>query len=77
MNITKPLDFLVCVLKCSQVKDIIFNIHVLFAIIIAVGDKNMLNFIRDKTADPYFWNLVWFIGNHTIELDNCVLKESQ
>ncbi|XP_078348626.1 protein CLEC16A-like isoform X2 [Oculina patagonica] len=41
-----------------------------------VGDKNMLNFIRDKTADPYFWNLVWFIGNHAIELDNCVLKES-
>lgn len=43
----------------------------------AVGDKNMLSFIRDKTADPYFWNLVWFIGNHAIELDNCVLKESQ
>ncbi|XP_022784974.1 protein CLEC16A homolog isoform X3 [Stylophora pistillata] len=41
-----------------------------------VGDKNMLGFIRDKTADPYFWNLVWFIGNHAIELDNCVLKES-
>ncbi|XP_020607380.1 protein CLEC16A-like [Orbicella faveolata] len=41
-----------------------------------VGDKNMLSFIRDKTADPYFWNLVWFIGNHAIELDNCVLKES-
>lgn len=45
--------------------------------LIAVGDKNMLSFIRDKTADPYFWNLVWFIGNHAIELDNCVLKESQ
>ena len=44
---------------------------------IIVGDKNMLSFIRDKTADPYFWNLVWFIGNHAIELDNCVLKESQ
>ena len=44
---------------------------------ISVGDKNMLNFIRDKTADPYFWNLVWFIGNHAIELDNCVRKESQ
>ena len=45
--------------------------------LIAVGDKNMLGFIRDKTADPYFWNLVWFIGNHAIELDNCVRKESQ
>ena len=44
---------------------------------IVVGDKNMLSFIRDKTADPYFWNLVWFIGNHAIELDNCVLRESQ
>ncbi|XP_048575920.1 protein CLEC16A isoform X4 [Nematostella vectensis] len=41
-----------------------------------VGDQNMLNFIRDKTADPYFWNLVWFIGNHAIELDNCAQKEA-
>lgn len=49
----------------------------IFFYLITVGDKNMLSFIRDKTADPYFWNLVWFIGNHAIELDNCVLKESQ
>lgn len=37
----------------------------------------MLHFIRDKTADPYFWNLVWFIGNHAIELDNCAKKEAE
>ena len=54
----------------ATVRFIFFNFFI-------VGDKNMLSFIRDKTADPYFWNLVWFIGNHAIELDNCVLKESQ
>ncbi|XP_031563331.1 protein CLEC16A-like, partial [Actinia tenebrosa] len=41
-----------------------------------VGDQNMLHFIRDKTADPYFWNLVWFIGSHAIDLDNCAKKEA-
>ncbi|PSN39601.1 Protein CLEC16A [Blattella germanica] len=37
-----------------------------------VEDKSMLKFIRDKTAAPYFSNLVWFIGNHILELDACV-----
>lgn len=37
-----------------------------------VDDKAMLKFIRDKTAAPYFSNLVWFIGNHVLELDSCV-----
>ena len=38
-----------------------------------VDDKNMLEFIRNKTAAPYFTNLVWFIGNHVIELDSCLM----
>lgn len=25
-----------------------------------------------RTAAPYFSNLVWFIGKHILELDNCV-----
>ena len=37
-----------------------------------VNDDSMLKFIRDKTAAPYFSNLVWFIGNHILELDACV-----
>ena len=42
-----------------------------------VGHEGMLSFICDKTADPYFSNLVWFIGKHSIELDDCVTKESE
>ena len=32
----------------------------------------MLRYIRDKTAAPYFSNLVWFIGNNVLDLDVCV-----
>ncbi|KAI5698510.1 hypothetical protein M8J75_007909 [Diaphorina citri] len=41
-----------------------------------VDDKSMLQFIRNKTAAPYFSNLVWFIGNHVLELDSCVRNEA-
>jgi len=41
-----------------------------------VGDESMLAFIRDRTAAPYFSNLVWFIGNHIVELDNCVRADA-
>ncbi|XP_019615053.1 PREDICTED: protein CLEC16A-like [Branchiostoma belcheri] len=41
-----------------------------------VDDKSMLQFIRAKTAAPYFSNLVWFIGNHILELDNCVKNDA-
>ncbi|XP_014244787.1 protein CLEC16A homolog isoform X2 [Cimex lectularius] len=41
-----------------------------------VRDNSMLRFIRDKTAAPYFSNLVWFIGNHVIELDTCVRNDA-
>uniref|UniRef100_A0A1B6EUJ7 Uncharacterized protein n=1 Tax=Cuerna arida TaxID=1464854 RepID=A0A1B6EUJ7_9HEMI len=41
-----------------------------------VEDRSMLKFIRDKTAAPYFSNLVWFIGNHVLELDACVRNDA-
>lgn len=42
-----------------------------------VEDTSMLTFIRDRTAAPYFSNLVWFIGNHIIELDTCVRNDAE
>ncbi|CAH1391153.1 unnamed protein product [Nezara viridula] len=41
-----------------------------------VQDNSMLRFIRNKTAAPYFSNLVWFIGNHVVELDTCVRNDA-
>ncbi|KAL1130694.1 hypothetical protein AAG570_011935 [Ranatra chinensis] len=41
-----------------------------------VQDASMLRFIRNKTAVPYFSNLVWFIGNHVLELDTCVRNDA-
>ena len=40
-----------------------------------VEDEAMLKFVTDKTAAPYFSNLVWFIGNHVLELDSCVRND--
>jgi protein CLEC16A len=42
-----------------------------------VEDNSMLRFIRNKTAVPYFSNLVWFIGNHVLELDTCVRNDAE
>nr|XP_060641801.1 protein CLEC16A [Anolis sagrei ordinatus] len=42
-----------------------------------VDNQPMLHYIRDKTAVPYFSNLVWFIGSHVIELDNCVKTDEE
>lgn len=42
-----------------------------------VDDASMLNFIRDKTAAPYFSNLVWFIGKHVSELDSCLRSDTE
>lgn len=36
----------------------------------------MQQFIRDRTAAPYFSNLVWFIGKHILELDACVRDDT-
>ncbi|GAB1602331.1 protein CLEC16A-like isoform X3 [Argonauta hians] len=41
-----------------------------------VDDKAMLRYIRDRTAAPYFSNLVWFIGNHILDLDCCVRNDA-
>ncbi|WAQ96416.1 CL16A-like protein [Mya arenaria] len=41
-----------------------------------VKDDAMLRYIRDRTATPYFSNLVWFIGNHILNLDICVRNDS-
>ena len=35
----------------------------------------MLKFVGDRTAVPYFSNLVWFIGNHVLEIDQCLMRE--
>jgi protein CLEC16A len=35
----------------------------------------MLKFVGDRTAVPYFSNLVWFIGNHVLEIDQCMRKQ--
>uniref|UniRef100_A0A8C4IZE6 C-type lectin domain containing 16A n=1 Tax=Dicentrarchus labrax TaxID=13489 RepID=A0A8C4IZE6_DICLA len=40
-----------------------------------VDNQHMLHYIRDKTAVPYFSNLVWFIGSHVIELDKCLILD--
>lgn len=41
-----------------------------------VEDSSMLAFIRDRTAAPYFSNIVWFIGKHIHELDACVRNDA-
>ena len=38
-----------------------------------VEDERMLKFV---TADPYFSNLVWFIGNHILEIDDTGRNDS-
>lgn len=39
-----------------------------------VDERSMLKFVGDHTAVPYFSNLVWFIGNHVLEIDACLQK---
>ena len=41
-----------------------------------VDDDSMLRFVIDKTAVPYFANLVWFIGNHILEIDACMRNDA-
>jgi len=40
----------------------------------SVEEPSMLKFVGDRTAVPYFSNLVWFIGNHVLEVDACLRK---
>ncbi|XP_064871532.1 protein CLEC16A, partial [Oncorhynchus nerka] len=44
---------------------------------VSLDNQHMLHIIRDKTAVPYFSNLVWFIGSHVIELDKCVQTDQE
>ncbi|XP_039542176.1 protein CLEC16A isoform X3 [Pimephales promelas] len=44
---------------------------------VSLDNQHMLHYIRDKTAAPYFSNLVWFIGSHVIELDKCVQTDEE
>lgn len=44
---------------------------------VSLDNQHMLHYIRDKTAVPYFSNLVWFIGSHVIELDKCVKTDEE
>ncbi|KAF6024766.1 CLEC16A [Bugula neritina] len=37
-----------------------------------VENQRMQTFIREKTCAPYFSNLVWYMGNHVLELNSCV-----
>ena len=41
-----------------------------------VEEDSMLQFVIDKTAVPYFSNLVWFIGNHILDIDACVKSDA-
>lgn len=49
----------------------------MLALLFLVDNQHMLHYIRDKTAVPYFSNLVWFIGSHVIELDKCVQTDEE
>lgn len=46
-------------------------------VISPVDDRCMLRYIRDKTAAPYFSNLVYFIGDHVLTLDACIRTDSE
>lgn len=43
-----------------------------FMLGILVPDSSMHRFILDCTATEYFSNLVWFIRNHVLDLDNFI-----
>lgn len=51
--------------------------NLMLTLLSAVDNQHMLHYIRDKTAVPYFSNLVWFIGSHVIELDKCVQTDEE
>ena len=42
-----------------------------------VEEESMLKFVIDKTAVPYFSNLVWFIGNQILDIDACVRSDAE
>ena len=42
-----------------------------------IEEESMIKFVIDKTAVPYFSNLVWFIGNHILDIDACVRNDAE
>ena len=62
VNICILFYFMVCLFVCFY---------------LVVEDQASLGYICSKTAVPYFSNLVWFIGNHVIELDECLIAQAQ
>ncbi|TKS91745.1 Protein CLEC16A [Collichthys lucidus] len=54
-----------------------YNEILILTLLSPVDNQHMLHYIRDKTAVPYFSNLVWFIGSHVIELDKCVQTDEE
>ena len=41
-----------------------------------VEEESMLQFVIDRTAVPYFSNLVWFIGQHILDIDACIRSDT-
>jgi len=53
-----------------------FNPHPILPLFSQVGDEATLKFIHDRTAAPYFSNLVWFIGNNVLMMERCLRTEA-
>ncbi|CAD5116914.1 DgyrCDS5755 [Dimorphilus gyrociliatus] len=43
---------------------------------IRVRDVSMLKYIRERTASPYFSNLVWYMGSHALDIDIAVREDT-
>ncbi|KAG9477103.1 hypothetical protein GDO78_002479 [Eleutherodactylus coqui] len=69
------MGYYICFLKTLSVKLNSHTVHFFYNEVI--NNQPMLHYIRDKTAVPYFSNLVWFIGIHVIELDKCVQTDEE
>ena len=68
----------VCVRSCVSVCVLGTSVtNLILPLFPPVDNQHMLHYIRDKTAVPYFSNLVWFIGSHVIELDKCVQTDEE
>ena len=61
----------------TKVNSVTIVITALHHYCIIVNDATMLDYIRNKTAAPYFSNLIWFIGSHVIELDECIRCQAE
>lgn len=47
-----------------------------FSSCITVRDVSMLKYIRERTASPYFSNLVWYMGSHALDIDIAVREDT-